>query len=109
MVKYEHLKWIQITILSSSLGTLSLIGGIYLKSLSLCIIGTIFIGIGGSLGSLTITGFIKDFDPEICVGFSSGTGGAGMAGSAYYLLMIHLKVPYYLYLGFILILQIAYY
>jgi battenin len=51
----------------------------------LCLFGCMLLGIGGAIGDANIQGFIKGFPSETFTGYSSGTGGAGVFGSYYYL------------------------
>ena len=45
------------------------------------LLGSIFVGNFGSLGNVTVVGFMKAFPAEVVVGFGSGTGLAGIFGS----------------------------
>ena len=56
-------------------------------SFELAIVGILFIGIASSLGQATILGYGRFFDPKLVGGWSSGTGGAGIAGTGVYLLL----------------------
>lgn len=56
-----------------------------IQSFEMALFGSTLIGIGCACGSVSIQGFMKEFPPEIFGGFASGTGGAGLFGSMYYL------------------------
>lgn len=60
---------------------------IYIHNFYLCIIETIFCGMGTTFGAITILGFLKGLDSDIVGGFASGTGFAGVFGSFYYEIM----------------------
>lgn len=52
---------------------------------SICLIGTVLIGISTTLGDCTIIGFLKSLPPQLIGGWSSGTGMAGIFGTMTYL------------------------
>jgi battenin len=66
-------------------GLLCIMSAILLGSFEAALFGSMLIGIGCACGSMSIQGFMKEFPPEVFGGFASGTGGAGLFGSVYYL------------------------
>ncbi len=95
--------------LIASLGLLLIISSIHLESFGLSLIGTSFVGIGTSLGGATNLGFMKAFDSSVVVGYSSGTGFAGVFGSLIYILMIYLNIRLDISLGSLILLYVAYF
>ena len=87
LVKIRHKIRILVASILIITGILFIMLSIFVNIFFISIIGTIFVGLGTSFGSITILGFIKGFDPDIVVGFSSGTGFAGVFGSIYYEIM----------------------
>lgn len=53
----------------------------------LAIVGSTITGCFVGLGDCTLLGFMKVYPAIVVSGYASGTGGAGVAGSMYYLLM----------------------
>ena len=60
----------------------------------LSLVATLMIGSLTSLGDCTIIGFMKSVPPENIVGWSSGTGIAGIFGTGFYLFFKSFKVPF---------------
>lgn len=60
----------------------------------LSLIATLIIGAFTSLGDCTVIGFLKAVPPETIVGWSSGTGIAGIFGSGFYLLFKSFNIPF---------------
>lgn len=70
--------------------------GVILFSISInsfwtCLLGAIFIGSGTSFGDITNQGFMKGFDPNVCAGYASGTGFAGIYCTVYYTVLTTLE------------------
>jgi battenin len=57
-----------------------------------CILATIIIGWSGSLGESVNLGFLKAFPSKLILGWSSGTGFAGVLGAGISLLFATLNV-----------------
>jgi battenin len=53
----------------------------------LALVGSTITGCFVGLGDCTLLGFMKVYPAIVVSGYASGTGGAGVAGSMYYLLM----------------------
>ena len=52
---------------------------------------------------------MKAFNPEVVVGWSSGTGFAGVFGASYYLLMKCMNINYKIFLASLIIAHLVYY
>ena len=61
---------------------------------SISLFATLLIGVFSSLGNVTAVGFMKTFPAEVVVGFSSGTGLAGIAGVGIVMLASLLRVEF---------------
>lgn len=66
-------------------GVACIVGAFHFESILISFFGTALLGMGGAFGDSCIQGFMKAFPSETFVGYSSGTGGAGLFGSFYYL------------------------
>jgi hypothetical protein len=70
----------------------------YVKSstigFSISLFATLLIGVFSSLGNVTAVGFMKAFPAEVVVGFSSGTGLAGIAGVGIVMLASLLQIAF---------------
>lgn len=87
LLKLYHKMRIGVAIAFFFLGLSSIILALRVENFELALLGSLFLGMGGSFGDSSIQGFMKAFPPETFVGYSSGTGGAGVFGSFYYLLL----------------------
>lgn len=87
LLKLFHKLRITIAVAFFLLGVSSILYAIKSESFPLSLLGSMFLGMGGSLGEATIQGFLKGFPPETIVGYSAGSGGAGVFGSFYYLFL----------------------
>ena len=87
LLKLHHKIRVGIAVSFFFLGLLSIVSALQIESFVLALLGSLFLGMGGSFGDSTIQGFMKAFPPETFIGYSSGTGGAGVFGSFYYLLL----------------------
>ena len=90
-------------------GLFVLMLGIHSKLFYLSIAATTIIGMGESIGTITNLGFIKGFEADVVLGYSSGTGFAGLFGSIYYLVMNAWKVDFRIIWGFQICLLCIYY
>lgn len=61
------------------------------------------------MGSTTIFGFLKAFNPIAASGFASGTGFAGISGTLFFLLIEYIKLDYKFCYGFLILLNLIYY
>lgn len=87
LVKINHMTRIIISIVLAVLGTSLVILSLILEEIIVCFIGVSFIGIAKLFGMLTIMGFVKSFDSSAIGGLTAGTGGAGLFGALYLILM----------------------
>ena len=62
----------------------------------LALLGSVIMGISGTLGEQTILGFLKGFAPELISGWGSGTGFAGVFGAGTNFALRYFEVPGYL-------------
>ncbi len=88
LVRIHHKIRIQFVFLVNIIGTLLIVCAIHLNESLLSFLGTTVIGIGCALGDSTLLGFLKGFNPDITVGYTSGLGFSGLTGSLLYLLLI---------------------
>jgi battenin len=85
LLKVYHKIRVGIAVSFFIMGVTSIILAYKFMSFPLSLFGTMLLGMGGAFGDSAIQGFMKAFPSEIFVGYSSGTGGAGLFGSFYYL------------------------
>ena len=57
----------------------------------ICIIASIIHGLTASFGASVILGYLKGFPPDLVVGWSSGTGFAGVVGAGMVVLLFALE------------------
>ena len=87
LVQFKHTTRIILMTGSSIFGLLLMIFSLVIDKFIFCLIGLPFIGLSQTLGSTTIFGFLKAFDPITASGFTSGTGFAGISGTLLFLLI----------------------
>lgn len=87
LVKVRHKVRIFYATLLYLIGILIMTYAFEHKLLLLALIGTMIFGMAKSFGDAVNQGFLKGFPPSTFVGYSSGTGFAGLAGSFYYLIL----------------------
>ena len=87
LIKLTYKKRFTICFLIQSLGISIVILSILKNQFIICLFGASFIGVGNSLGTLTIQGFLQNFDESVFYGFTAGTGLAGIFGSFFYTVM----------------------
>jgi battenin len=87
MLKIHHKIRIGIAVGFFLVGVLVIIVALNQESFDLSLVGSSLLGIGVSFGDANIQGFMKGFPPETFSGYASGTGGAGVFGSTYYLIL----------------------
>lgn len=84
-VRHRYKNWMVIAFFVMGVGLMMLADNLDIFELTL--LGTIFFGIGTSLGDSTNVGFIKGLPPIVAAGHSSGSGLSGVIGSTFYLLL----------------------
>ena len=84
-VRHRYKNWMVIASFVVGVGLMMLADNLNIFELTL--LGTIFFGIGTSLGDSTNVGFIKGLPPIVAAGHSSGSGLSGVIGSTFYLLL----------------------
>eukprot|EP00792_Barthelona_sp_PAP020_P002734 TRINITY_DN1430_c0_g1_i1.p1 TRINITY_DN1430_c0_g1~~TRINITY_DN1430_c0_g1_i1.p1 ORF type:complete len:472 (+),score=94.80 TRINITY_DN1430_c0_g1_i1:42-1418(+) len=57
------------------------------------IFSTVLIGGSSAFGESVLLGFLRQYDPDLVAGWSSGTGMAGVGAAGLYLLLDELEVP----------------
>jgi ABC-type antimicrobial peptide transport system permease subunit len=55
---------------------------------------TVIYGVNLAVATVTVIGFMKTFPPDVLVGYSSGSGLAGMTGSGVVMLARRLGIPF---------------
>ena len=95
LLKLKHRTKNIIVIISFVLGVGILLTSRFCDIFAFALIGTIFIGIGCSLGDSTNLGFMKGLPPIVANGHSSGTGLSGLIGTSFYLLLKIFKFSFY--------------
>ena len=96
LLKIKHLYRLYLLLFIASFGFLFLSIATTAKDFYgflLALLSSIFVGLSGAIGESLVLGFLKSFPSHLVVGWSSGTGLAGVYGSGFYLLMQYLKVP----------------
>lgn len=105
LLKVRHLTKIQITLTCYTLAYLCVGVSNLMENLtgfSLCLFGSIVMGVASTLGEQTNLGFLKGFAPDLISGWACGTGFAGVFGAGINLLLRFLDIPGYLiFLGMI--------
>lgn len=86
-LRYKHKSKIVSVILMWTAAILILFLAKLFSSFALVLASCLLIGLGTSIGSLVVVGFIKCFPASIFSGFSAGTGFAGVLGAVLYLLL----------------------
>ena len=86
-MKFKHQTkiWVVIIILNVGVGFLFLAKGI--NQFCFVILACLLIGLGTSLGTIVVLGFIKCFPPMVFSYYSTGTGFSGVLGAILYLLL----------------------
>jgi battenin len=87
LLKLKHKARVKIAVAFFLLGVASIILALRVENFQIALLGSLLLGMGGAFGDSAIQGFMKAFPPETFVGYSSGTGGAGVFGSFYYFLL----------------------
>ena len=86
-LKYKHKNKMWSVIVMWTLAIMIMFIAKIISSFTLVLISCLLIGLGTSIGSLVVIGFIKCFPPEIFSGYSAGTGFSGVLGAVLYLLL----------------------
>ena len=98
LLKYKHLSKIYLVSLVWFFGYSLFFLSFHIKKEIIgfycCLLATLLIGIFNSLGGITSVGFMKAFPADIVVGFSSGTGFAGVAGVGIIMFSKRLGIPF---------------
>lgn len=94
---------------SSVFGLLLVIFSLLINKFIFCLIGIPFIGLSQTIGSTTIFGFLKGFDPIAASGFACGTGFAGISGTLLFLLIQYMNINYIYFYCFLIFLDFVYY
>lgn len=87
LLKIHHKIRIAVAVAFFMIGVLAIIFALRKDSFNLSLFGSMLLGIGVSFGDANIQGFMKGFPAETFSGYASGTGGAGVFGSTYYLIL----------------------
>lgn len=87
LLKVYHKIRIGIALAFFLCGVTIIVAAFSINSFVMSLFGAMMLGMGSAFGDSCIQGFMKAFPSETFVGYSSGTGGAGIVGSFYYLFL----------------------
>ena len=85
--KYKIEKKVSLCFLFHLFGVIFVLFAISNLNFFFCLIGTIFIGIGNSLGISVYQAYLQEFDQSVHVSFTSGTGFSGVFGAFFYMIL----------------------
>lgn len=108
LVRILHRIRICIVFIIALLGVISMTLSVYTKNFWLSLFGTVLIGIATTFGDLTNQGLMKEFQPIVFSGYSSGTGCAGVTGSLYFLVAQQFQLSLYVTFGSLIFLYLIY-
>jgi hypothetical protein len=103
LLKIRHRTKNFIVIAFFVLGILTMFFAKYFNVFVFSLFGTLFFGIGTSLGDSNDLGFMKGLPSIVASGHSSGTGLSGMVGSSFYLLLKIFNFSFYAVIGSMLV------
>jgi MFS family permease len=86
-LKYKHKNKMWSVIIMWTISIFIMFLAKLISSFVLVLISCLLIGLGTSIGSLVVIGFIKCFPASVFSGFSIGTGVSGLLGAILYLLL----------------------
>jgi len=106
LLHFRHKSKILSVAIAWTVGNLLYASAFYIDNnslaLTIALTSTLIIGAFTSVGDCTIIGFMKALPPDVISGYSSGTGFAGISGTALYLGSDLLSIPFkYVCLGVI--------
>lgn len=86
-LKYKHKNKIWSVIVMWTASIFIMFVAKLVSSFALVLVACLLIGLGTSIGSLVVIGFIKCFPASVFSGYSAGTGFSGLLGALLYLLL----------------------
>lgn len=109
IVRFKHRTRILGAVFFFVIGIVIILLALNILNFWLALAGCLVVGIGTSLSDTTLQGFMKVFDPRIVVGWSMGTGLAGLFCSTYFNILTSLGVNLYISLSTLFPLYLIYY